>query len=676
LNAGDRLFDRFVLLAPLGAGGVASVWKARDEQLGQEVALKVLHPHLRSSPVVCQRFRREVEIGRRLEHPVIVRTLDLYENAEHLLFSMELLQGSPLRALITERGQLGADEVRALAMQILDGLAAAHDAGIVHRDLTAQNVFLCDTGAVKLLDFGFARVADATGLSTRSVLMCTPEYAAPEVIRGRKADSRADLYSLGVILFEAATGRLPFQGASAFDLLQKQIEEAVPDPREHRPGLPGGLASVIVKLIAKEPAARFDTCLAVQAALDDPGLVRMLSRPGKSAVCIHCGHLRETALPFCLHCAQRPAAVRRGRWMAVLTRTPDRPVTNRLRDLLIEVGCLPRPWLHVPENRRVRGLPRVLVKGVDRLVAERLRERALEEDLQVELRSFDENNSDLLHKSNTPSYLFLLALMLPWGLLVTTTWLAYYHLGEMWAFPFFTLMCAGPFLVAWLFKRAHDFLPAMASVPKTSQRKAENDAVEALRQELQGALQAVRDESLQADMRRLVRLGLKIELAVAAGGSARGMKNPTALARALVKRGLLLTRKAQELADRMKLVDEGGLVRRMEDLSERQRRQEGETGGADALKRMEAALAHSRSLEQAYQLCCERLLRAISTLELSSVELLVAGAPPVPRVSVLIDRLRLETEVVLDTARAMQALDQELGLEELEQNLELDKLLT
>ncbi|MBN2495006.1 MAG: serine/threonine protein kinase [Deltaproteobacteria bacterium] len=332
-HPGDILFDRFTLVDCVGSGGVASVWRAVDGEDGREVALKILHPHLRRSKVVCQRFRREVDIGKRLEHPAIAATYEAFEDAELLGFSMELLSGQTLKDRLALGGPLAIDELRRVARAVLDGLERAHDSGIIQRDLTARNVFLCESGEVKLLDFGFARVADATGLTTRSVLMCTPEYAAPEVVLGRSVDARCDLYSLGVVLYEAATGRLPYEGASTFELLQKQVEDRAPDPRVLRPDLPAELSAVIARLTAKEPAARFDTCLAVRAALERPEIVPVMERPARRGICQLCGQPMDPTWPFCLYCGRQPAAETGGRWMVVLTRA----------QLDLEIGLQPRP---------------------------------------------------------------------------------------------------------------------------------------------------------------------------------------------------------------------------------------------------------------------------------------------------------------------------------------------
>ena len=220
---GLLLCDRFEVVRRLGAGGLAEVFQAHDLVSGQEVALKVLHDHLSQDGGLVARFRREMALTRSLDHPAIVRVFDLHEHGGRPFFSMELLSGRTLSTRLQE-GALPAEEGRRIARAICEALRAAHKAGIVHRDLKPQNIFLTDDGAVKLLDFGMARVAGQARLTAQSMVMGTPGYIAPELLSGAAADARADVYSLGATLFEMLTGRHAFAGNDPYAVLRLQRE--------------------------------------------------------------------------------------------------------------------------------------------------------------------------------------------------------------------------------------------------------------------------------------------------------------------------------------------------------------------------------------------------------------------------------------------------------------------
>ena len=208
-DAGDLLAGRFELGRPLGAGGLAAVFAARDRTSGAEVAVKILHAHLARDVRLAERFRRELAITRGLDHPGIVRVFDLHQHRGRPFFSMELLQGRTLDQLILEEGPLRSGDARRLAAEICAALQSAHAAGVVHRDLKPQNVFVTSRGRLKLLDFGLARVAGQAPLTSSAAVLGTPGYIAPELLAGERADARADLYALGATLLELLTGAAP-----------------------------------------------------------------------------------------------------------------------------------------------------------------------------------------------------------------------------------------------------------------------------------------------------------------------------------------------------------------------------------------------------------------------------------------------------------------------------------
>lgn len=266
--------ERFELLAPLGSGGAATVWRSLDRTTGTNVALKVLHEHLRFDSVVCARFRREVEIGQALDHKAFARVGELVETPSFLGFPLELLEGQTLKERIHERG-------------------------VVHRDFKPQNVFLCANGDVRLLDFGFAHTNAAAGLTTKSVVLCTPDYAPPEIVGGAAVDCRADLYSLGATLFEAASGQVPFRGATSFDLLRQHLTAPAPRLRSLAPAAPERLDALVARLLEKRPEDRFPTAQAVLAQLD-AGAASSAQQPAES--CHSCGEPRAPTWPVCPSC--------------------------------------------------------------------------------------------------------------------------------------------------------------------------------------------------------------------------------------------------------------------------------------------------------------------------------------------------------------------------------------
>jgi tRNA A-37 threonylcarbamoyl transferase component Bud32 len=248
---GLLLGDRFEVVRRLGAGGIAEVFQARDVITGQEVALKALHDHLAQDAALSARFRREMAITRSLDHPSIVRVFDLHEHAGRPFFSMELLRGRTLSSRL-EDGALPAPEARRMARAICEALRTAHRAGIVHRDLKPQNVFLCDGGPLKLLDFGMARVAGHARLTAQSMVMGTPGYIAPELLSGTEADARADVYSLGATLFEMLTGRHAFPGGDPYQVLRAQRAGA-----PEMPGLEAADAELLRRMLEPDPERRF-----------------------------------------------------------------------------------------------------------------------------------------------------------------------------------------------------------------------------------------------------------------------------------------------------------------------------------------------------------------------------------------------------------------------------------
>jgi hypothetical protein len=256
----------------IGQGGMGRVYLGVHPQIGARVAIKVLAKDRTHDLVELERFFTEARLVNLVRHENIVNVLDMLVLPDGSpCIVMEHLDGSSLAALIAARGALPAAEVGRLALEILGALAAAHDKGVVHRDLKPENVFVTPGGHAKVLDFGIAKLlggVPGTGPTRAGAFLGTPAYLAPEQVReARDIDGRADLYSLGVVLFEALSGRLPFASDSTFDLLRAHVEQAAPLLLDVAPGVPPALAHIVHIALNKEPGARHPTARAMAAEL-------------------------------------------------------------------------------------------------------------------------------------------------------------------------------------------------------------------------------------------------------------------------------------------------------------------------------------------------------------------------------------------------------------------------
>jgi len=268
LSAGTRL-GAYEIVAPLGAGGMGEVYRARDTRLGRDIALKVLPDAYSTAPERLARFEREARIVAGLNHPNIV-TLHSIEEADGTRFlTMELVEGRDLSDLVTPGG-LPVAQVLDLAIPLVDALAAAHEKGVVHRDLKPANVMVTNDGRVKVLDFGLARhdaaARQGSGgapseptLSVSGVVAGTAPYMGPEQIAGGDVDRRTDLFSFGVLLFELTAGRRPFDGRTFWEVAAAILRDVPPSLASARPDVPAELSSVVARCLEKEPEARFPT---------------------------------------------------------------------------------------------------------------------------------------------------------------------------------------------------------------------------------------------------------------------------------------------------------------------------------------------------------------------------------------------------------------------------------
>lgn len=268
VTPGLVLGGRYAVEAEVGRGGMGVVYRARDKELGETVALKVIAPHLASDPQVAERFRREVGASRKVTHPNVVRLFDLGQADGHLFYSMEWFDGQSLEERLHRAPQLPLSEARRIFLAVCDGLAAAHQVGVVHRDLKPGNILVGDEGAVKLIDFGLASAAGSVGLTATGLLVGTPAYMAPEQVRGGTQDERTDIYALGVVLYRALTGALPFDGKNPIAMGFAHVSETPKPPRVLRPELPAEAEAVILRAMAKEPRERYPRARDLRAALE------------------------------------------------------------------------------------------------------------------------------------------------------------------------------------------------------------------------------------------------------------------------------------------------------------------------------------------------------------------------------------------------------------------------
>src|ERR1043166_6800597 len=269
----DKMIGRTVgrcrPLKRLGRGGMGDVYLATHAELNKSVAVKILPPDLTRNEELLQRFRREAESAARLEHPNLVEVYDIGEDGGFHFIVMAYVEGMNLQEMLDDARKLEPREAARIAFEVARGLEAVHADGILHRDLKPANILVSSRGEVKIVDFGLAFDSeDKTTLTVIGAVMGTPWYLSPEQAEGKRADSRSDLYSLGVCLYLLVTGVRPFTGETHMSVLYRQIHEKPKDPRLYAPDLPDYLAEVILKALEKKPEKRFATASEFARALD------------------------------------------------------------------------------------------------------------------------------------------------------------------------------------------------------------------------------------------------------------------------------------------------------------------------------------------------------------------------------------------------------------------------
>jgi len=263
----DLVFGRrYRVIEKIGSGGMADVYKAVDEVLGRTVAVKVLHPRYASEPNFVARFRQEAQAAANLSHPNIVNIYDWGRDGETYYIVMEFVAGTDLKTLVTERGPLDPKRAAEYAAQVCAALAVAHGYDIIHRDIKPHNIVLTPDGTIKVMDFGIARAGNTTMTQTNSVLG-TAQYISPEQAQGRPLGPASDLYSLGVTLYEMATGTLPFNGETPVATALMQVNDKPAPPRSVRASIPPALEAVIMRALRKNPGERYTSAAEMRADL-------------------------------------------------------------------------------------------------------------------------------------------------------------------------------------------------------------------------------------------------------------------------------------------------------------------------------------------------------------------------------------------------------------------------
>ncbi len=254
----QRKIGDYLVLNPIGHGNQATVYRVQDSRTGQIWALKELHPHRARDPYALERFRREAEMASRIHSSHVVPIFEIGRSANIYFIVMEYLPLT-LRQILQAQGPLPIENAVAIALQICSALAAAWEVGIIHRDIKPSNVLMDVNALVKVTDFGIARATDLPSVTQLGADDGTQQYMAPEQGQGLKVDIRSDLYSLGVLLYQMLSGRLPFEGRTTEEVLRKQLQNVQPSLEAVAPEVPTALAQVVEKLIAKDPDDRYQT---------------------------------------------------------------------------------------------------------------------------------------------------------------------------------------------------------------------------------------------------------------------------------------------------------------------------------------------------------------------------------------------------------------------------------
>jgi serine/threonine protein kinase/Tfp pilus assembly protein PilF len=269
LTTGSTFARRYQIIEELGRGGMGKVYKANDIDVKEKVAIKLIKPEISTDKNTIERFQNELKFARKIRHKNVCQMYDLNKEEGTYYISMEYVEGENLRNMIRMSGQLGIGTAISVTKQVCAGLHEAHKIGVIHRDLKPSNIMIDREGNVRIMDFGIARSLKEKGITGAGVMIGTPEYMSPEQVEGRDTDQRSDIYSLGAILYEMVTGRVPFEGDTALAIAVKQKTEKPKDPKEFNTQLPEDLSSLILKCLEKDKNNRYQNAEELRLGLEN-----------------------------------------------------------------------------------------------------------------------------------------------------------------------------------------------------------------------------------------------------------------------------------------------------------------------------------------------------------------------------------------------------------------------
>jgi len=279
LRPGDKL-DHYLIENLVERSGMASIFRATDEQTGRRVAIKVPHPEMEADPIFFERFNREQEIGQKLEHPGVMKVFPNEHHSQHYMV-MEWVEGRLLRGLLNEQGKFPADRAVKIALQVASEIEYIHGHGVVHRDLKPENIMVDANDHIKLIDFGIAANLGSRRITFAkfSQTVGTPDYISPEQVKGKRGDARSDVYALGVMLYEMLTGKVPFTGPNAFVIMNDRLLNNPIPPREIEPAISPQLQEIIYRAMERDPNKRYPNAHELILDLEHQDKVGVAERP-------------------------------------------------------------------------------------------------------------------------------------------------------------------------------------------------------------------------------------------------------------------------------------------------------------------------------------------------------------------------------------------------------------